>query len=129
MMKRKIISFLLVLTVFLSMANFGQIGAEALTLQGNCGDKEIDTALGCIPTTISGFVKKFLPILFGISGGISFLLMVFGFITIASSGSDEKKLQGAKETITSAITGLLVSIFALFILKLIAADILKIPGI
>jgi hypothetical protein len=48
---------------------------------------------------------------------------------IATSSGDEKKVQGAKETITSAITGLLVSIFALFILRLIVVNILHIPGI
>jgi len=93
------------------------------------GDKEINTALGCIPITMSGFVAWLLPILFGIAGGISFLLMVYGFILMATSSGDEKKLQGAKETITSAITGLLLSIFAIFIFRLIAINILKIPGI
>jgi glucose uptake protein GlcU len=68
-------------------------------------------------------------ILFGIAGGISFLLMIYGFILVGTSNGDDKKLQGAKETITSAITGLLVSIFALFIFRLIAVDILKIPGL
>ena len=48
---------------------------------------------------------------------------------MSTSGGDLKKVEGAKETITSAITGLLLSIFALFILRLIAVDILKIPGI
>lgn len=90
---------------------------------------EINTALGCIPVTMGGFVKWLLPYLFGIAGGISFLLMVYGFILIGTSSGDEKKIQGAKETITSAITGLLVCIFALFILRLIAVNILKIPGI
>jgi len=95
-----------------------------------CTDgKSINTALGCIPIKMSDFVAWLLPILFGIAGGISFLLMVYGFILMATSSGDEKKLQGAKETITSAITGLLLSIFAIFIFRLIAYNILKIPGI
>jgi len=56
-------------------------------------------------------------------------LMVYGFILVSTSKGDPKVVQGAKETITSAITGLLVSIFALFILRLVAVDILHIPGI
>jgi glucose uptake protein GlcU len=88
-----------------------------------------ETALGCIPYKIDGFATWFLSFVFGIAGGIAFLLMVYGFILVATSSGDEKKLQGAKETITSAITGLLVSIFALFIFRLIAIDILHIPGI
>jgi len=96
---------------------------------GNCSNNEIDTALGCIPTEMNSFVPWLMSWLFGVAGGIAFLLMVYGFILIATSSGDEKKVQGAKETITSAIVGLLVCIFAVFILKLIAVNILKIPGI
>ncbi|MBU4210646.1 hypothetical protein KKC08_05835 [Patescibacteria group bacterium] len=92
-------------------------------------DPQVNTALGCIPVQIDGLVAWLLPYLFGIIGGISFLLMVYSFILLATSGGDPKKVQGAKETLTSAVTGLLLSIFALFILKLIAVDILKIPGL
>ena len=95
-----------------------------------CGDeKEINTALGCIPVEIKSFVPWLLGYLFGIAGGIAFLLMVYGFILIATSSGDEKKVAGAKETITSAIVGLLVCIFSIFILRLIAVNILQIPGI
>ena len=87
-----------------------------------------NTALGCVPVEIKDFVPWLLTFLFGIAGGIAFLLMAYGFILIATSGGDEKKMAGAKETITSAIIGLLVCIFAIFILRLIAVQILKIPG-
>jgi hypothetical protein len=93
------------------------------------GDKGIRTAFGCIPMTIEKLLDKFLPVLLGIAGGIAFLMMVYGFILIATSSGDEKKVQAAKQTITSAITGLLVSIFALLIYRLIAVNILHIPGI
>ncbi|MDD3998671.1 MAG: hypothetical protein PHR98_01030 [Candidatus Shapirobacteria bacterium] len=89
----------------------------------------VDTALGCIPVKMDKFIAWLLPILFSISGGIAFLLMVYGFILITTSNGDPKAIQGARETITSAIIGLLISIFAIFILRLIAVDILKIPGI
>ncbi|RLC35204.1 hypothetical protein DRH14_01425 [Candidatus Shapirobacteria bacterium] len=99
---------------------------------GNGADSphpQVDTALGCIPVDMGEFIQWFLPYLFGITGGISFLLMVYAFILMTTSGGDPKKVQGAKETLTSAISGLLLSIFSLFLLKLIAIDILKIPGI
>lgn len=89
----------------------------------------ISSALGCIPIEMNNFIPWILSWLFGIAGGIAFLLMAYGFILIATSSGDEKKVQGAKETITSAIVGLLVCIFAVFILRLIAVNILKIPGI
>ena len=86
------------------------------------------TALGCVPAEIDKFVMWLLPKMFGVAGGIAFLLMVYGFIVVSTSGGDPKKVAGGQETITSAVTGLLLSIFALFILRLIAVDILKIPG-
>ena len=89
----------------------------------------VNTALGCVPVEIDKFVVWLLPYLFGIAGGIAFLLMIFGFIKMSTAGGDPKAVQGAKETISSALTGLLVCVFALFILRLIAVDILHIPGI
>ena len=89
---------------------------------------KINTALGCVPVKMSEFVGWLLPWMFGILGGISFMLMVYGFIQISTSGGDPKATQGAQETITSAITGLLFAIFGLFILRLIVQGILVIPG-
>ncbi len=119
MLKRKVWMFV---GALIGLLQAGTIRAIAAT---DC----VDTALGCVPYTIQGFSTWLMNILFGIAGGISFLLMIYGFILVGTSNGDDKKLQGAKETITSAITGLLVSIFALFIFRLIAVDILKIPGL
>lgn len=101
--------------------------SKAFCQTGN--DPKVDTAFGCVPVKIDAFVAWLLPFMFGISGGIAFLLMVYGFILLTTSSGDPKKVAGAQETITSAITGLLLSIFALFLLRLIAVGILKIPGI
>ena len=94
-----------------------------------CSTTSINTALGCIPVEMEKFVPWLLSWLFGVAGGIAFLLMSYGFILIATSAGDEKKVQGARETITSAVIGLVVCIFAIFILRLIAVNILQIPGI
>ena len=64
----------------------------------------------------------------GIGGGIAFLLiLVAGFMIITSQGSPDK-IQAGKELLTSAIAGLLLIIFSVFILELIGVDILEIPG-
>ncbi len=89
---------------------------------------KVNTALGCIPVKADKFVEWLLPYVFGIAGGIAFLIMVGGFIRMATSKGDPKAVQAAREMIGSAVTGLLVSVFALFILRLIAVDILHIPG-
>ena len=98
---------------------------------GGAGDPSprIRTAIGCVPVKFDELIRELLPYLFGIAGGISFLLMVYGFILWATSEGDLKKIAGGQETVTSAIKGLLFCIFGLFILRLIAVDILVIPGI
>jgi hypothetical protein len=89
----------------------------------------VSTALGCVPVKVEKFIPWLLEFVFGIAGGIAFLLMIYGFILISTTGGDPKKMQGAQETVSSAITGLVVCIFAVFLLRLIAVDILRIPGI
>jgi len=126
LMRKKWLSFGIFLT------SFGFVFKKSVFAYdpfNGCTGNKINTALGCVPVTIGEFVPWLLNILFGIAGGIAFLLMVYGFILVATSGGDEKKVAGAKETITSAIVGLLVCIFSIFILRLITVNILKIPGI
>ena len=125
----KISAFLLIALVFLtSTSNIfaAAINVSCTTTDGNIG---VDTALGCVPVEMDKFVTWLLPYIFGIGGGIAFILMVYGFIMMTTSNGDPKAVQGAKETITSAVVGLLICIFAIFLLRLIAVDILKIPGI
>ncbi len=98
----------------------------------NVGDNEnpyIRTALGCIPISVKGFIGWIVPTLFGIIGGIAFLIMIYGFIMMSTSEGDPKKAAAAKETITAAITGLILSIFAIFLVRLIMLYILKLPGV
>jgi len=112
--------------VFLAYPN------QVLAYDPSCpanGGIGVQTALGCIPVETGAFVQWLLPYLFGIAGGISFLLMVYGFIQMTMSSGDPKAVQASQETVTSAIIGLVVSIFALFLLRLIAVNILHIPGI
>jgi len=94
------------------------------------GDTHIDTAIGCIPITNGNvFVEWLFPRLLGIMGGIAFLLMIYGGFLVITSGGNQEKLQAGQETITSAIAGLVFTIFSLFILELIGIEILHIPGL
>lgn len=87
------------------------------------------TAIGCITTSDpQAFVAWLLSRAIGIAGGIAFLLMVFAGFQIITSAGDPKRLQSGKEMLTSAIIGLIVIIFAVFLLQLIGVQILKIPG-
>lgn len=64
----------------------------------------------------------------GIAGGIAFLLIVIGAFQIILSAGNPDRVKAGKEMITAALSGLFLIIFSVFILKLIGADILQIPG-
>lgn len=89
----------------------------------------IETALGCIPTkNTTGFIAWILKFAIGIGGGIAFILMLIGVFQIITSSGDPERLKAGKELITSALIGLLMIIFSLFLLQLIGVQILQIPG-
>lgn len=64
----------------------------------------------------------------GIAGGIAFILIVIGAFQIVLSAGNPDRVKAGKEMITAALAGLFLIIFSVFILKLIGADILQIPG-
>ena len=89
----------------------------------------ISTGLGCIPVNFIQFVAWIFEKGSGVVGGIAFILLIGAFIQLATSEGDVKKIQGAKELITSTVTGLLLSIFSIFIIRLLMITILRIPGL
>lgn len=94
-----------------------------------CMDEgKIWSAIGCLPTDISGLVRDYIfKYGIGIAGGISFLYFLYGcFLIITSSGNPEK-IEEAKQIIVSALSGLILIIFSVFILEVIGVDILKLP--
>ena len=85
----------------------------------------IKTGLGCLPTDPQTFVNAVLPWAIGIGSGIAFLLGLYGALMIVISAGDPEKMQAGRELITSAVVGLLLIIFAVFLLDLIGVNILK----
>lgn len=86
------------------------------------------TALGCLPTNDpQQFIGWLLKFLIGIGGGIAFVLMLIGAFQVLTSSGNPEKIQSGKQMITSAIAGLLLIIFSLFLLQLIGVQILEIP--
>jgi len=88
----------------------------------------IQTALGCFPTQPQDIIQWILKYSIIFAGGIGFLLMLFASFQIMTSGGDPEKLKAGQELLGSAIMGILLIVFSLFILRFIGADILKIPG-
>lgn len=91
---------------------------------------EIYTAIGCISTnSIQLFTEFYITWAIGLGGGIAFALFIISGIMIVTSAGNEQRLKAGKQLLTAAIGGLLLLIFSAFILKVVAVDLLNIPGI
>jgi Na+/melibiose symporter-like transporter len=91
------------------------------------GGASVNTAIGCIPFgSQNALIGFFLKWGIGIGGGIAFLLILMAGFQIMTSRGDPKRLQAGQELMTSAISGLLLLIFSLVILRIIGFDIFSI---
>jgi hypothetical protein len=91
-----------------------------------CEGNGINTAIGCIPVLsgTNGFLTFILRWAVGIGGGIAFLLMVYAGFEIMTASGNPERMKAGQELLTSAISGLILLIFCVFILKFIGVDIL-----
>lgn len=90
----------------------------------------IYTAIGCLPVgDLESLVSSILGWAIGIGGGVAFLLIIYSGIMIMTSSGNPERLKAGQELLTSAIAGLIMLIFSVFILRVIGVDILQIPGI
>jgi hypothetical protein len=95
----------------------------------NCkNDTEIYTAIGCVPVLGANGQSDFLSFVLkwavGVGGGIAFLLIIYGGFMVMTSSGNPERLKAGQELLTSAISGLILLIFSVFILKFIGVDIL-----
>lgn len=118
---------LLILSGLLALIEVPPVHAQVAIFCGG-GNSGINTALGCISVTGTDFVTKLLNFGIGIAGGIAFLLVIFGGFQILTSAGNPERLNEGKELISSAITGLLMIVFSVFLLRIIGIDILGIPS-
>ena len=92
-------------------------------LNGTC----IDSAIGCIPVSNTNeFMGWILGWAVGVGGGIAFLLIVYASFMVMTSQGVPDRLKAGQELLTSAISGLIMLIFSVFILNFIGIDILGI---
>ena len=91
------------------------------------GQTGINTAIGCIPITDSNaFIGFILRWAIGVGGGIAFLFIVYSAFMIMTSQGNPERLKAGQELLTSAIAGLIMLIFSVFILNIIGVNILGI---
>ncbi len=98
--------------------------------EGGCTNNSLNTAIGCIPVEDTNqFMGYLLGWAIGIGGGIAFLLIVYAAFMITTSSGVPERLKAGQELLTSALMGIIMLIFSVFILRFIGVDILKIPGL
>lgn len=87
------------------------------------------TAFGNISTRPADLIGTIFGLILGVSGSIAILLIIFGGYRLMMAQGNSEKTQEAKETITSAILGLLFILFSTTILQIIGIDVLGLKGI
>lgn len=86
------------------------------------------TAIGCITTDPNNLLGTILRLALGLAGGIAFLLILFGGLQIMTSAGNPEQLNAGRELVTSAIIGLILILFSIFLLQFIGYNIIGIPG-
>jgi hypothetical protein len=95
------------------------------------------TMIGCISTNTTDFTKPgavgvviqpILNILFTISGGLAFLYLIYGAFIIISSQAEPERISKGKQIIWGSVIGLIFVLMSAFIVNLVGAGILKLPG-
>lgn len=125
---KKIIFGLLVFASLFSIAYYLLPSPAMAQLNtGNCAGDSIETAIGCIPVgNTNSFMSWVLGWAIGVGGGIAFLLIFYASFMVMTSQGDPQRLKAGQELLTSAISGLIMLIFSVFILNFIGIDILGI---
>jgi len=88
----------------------------------------VATDLGCIPSNPYDFVSRFYGIGLGLIGGVALLFIIYGGYIILSSQGDPSQLSKGKSYIYYALAGILLAVFGFVFVRVIAVDILHIPG-
>lgn len=119
--------------VFLSLGLFALtpsiVNAQAPTEKVLCEDgTSINTAIGCVPalSDSASLTNFILTWAIGVGGGIAFLLILFAGFQIMTSSGDPQRLKAGQELLTAAISGVVMLIFSVFILRVIGVNILGI---
>lgn len=87
------------------------------------------SGLGCMPLELPQFISQYiLGMGIGLAGGIAMLCIMYSAFRMQTSQGNPEAIKKAQENLTACITGLVLIIFSVLILRIIALDILRIPG-
>jgi len=87
------------------------------------------TGVGCINfTTTGGFAGSLITLGLGFGGGLALLCVFYAAFILQTSRGNPERIKKAKENLRACITGLLLIIFSILIVRLVGVTILRIPG-
>ncbi len=87
------------------------------------------TAFGCMYSDFGRTInEKIFGVVLGIAGMITLGCIIYASFLMQTSAGNPERTGKAQELMTSCITGLIIIIFSVFILRVIGVDILRIPG-
>lgn len=87
------------------------------------------TDIGEIGIDPGSMVNVILNYAVGIGGGLALVLIIWGGFRIITSNGNPEEVKKGKETITYAIVGLILILFAVVIMNVVGGGILAIPDI
>ena len=124
-------TLIVVSILLLPVCQFSYPQLAHATIDPTCnGGNGINTALGCLPfkSDNNQFTSSLLSFLAGISGAIALVIMLIATFQIMTGGDNAEQVKKGKELFTGAITGLLFIIFSVVLLRIVAGDIIQLPG-
>jgi len=86
---------------------------------------EVQTPFGVIQTSPQGIAAAILSLAIGVAGGVAFLLMIFGAYRLMFAAGNPESIQQGREVITAAVAGLILIIFAVFILRFLGVSVFQ----
>ncbi len=87
------------------------------------------TGAGCIKTDMAGFIGSIFGIGLGVAGTAAFLCILYAAFILQTSRGNPERIKKAQENLRACISGLLLIIFSIVILRIIGVSILQIPGL
>ena len=88
----------------------------------------IPTAIGCLPSSLTGIVTVILRIATTTAGGIALLIVIISGMKIGLHGENPDEIKKAQKSISSAVVGVLVIVCSLLLLNIIGVKILDIAS-
>lgn len=94
-----------------------------------CNAHGIWTALGCFDYELPKLIQdKLFGLGLGLAGITAFFCILYAAFLMQMSQGNPEKIKKAQELLVGCISGLILIIFSIFILRVIGVEILRIPG-